>query len=443
MKSTKVSAMALAAIALGGGLLPAQEFEVRIVAPDSILLNSTFEVAFTLTSRNLPAGGEGARGWTLGVSHQGLEIVEATTASTVVEELLRGGFENTQLTYSSPERPQNDGFVSAVILSFMNATTLPTSGTVTIARATYRAGPEACTGARIAVTDGLEGSGTPIKNVVTWQITSYHAGKAERTYPGCSPNDYVLRIDGPGSVDIPVGERRRLSTSVRLAQAVPTAHGWTLAVAHDPELFQIVGVSLDGSGIEGLLDPGGFALFEVTSGAGNSGFTAQAEFPPGPWRALPAPEAIVAVAEYELVAPADPAWVGWVLQGAFEFAGSLRGSGGPVTNTVIPDGNLVLHPLAIGVRVIPATAFIRGDANGDGAVDLADSLAVLFHLFEGGAEVCLEAANGNDDALVDLSDAVHILEHLFRSGPSIPPPWPDCGTDPGLASLGCDRSSCP
>jgi hypothetical protein len=58
----------------------------------------------------------------------------------------------------------------------------------------------------------------------------------------------------------------------------------------------------------------------------------------------------------------------------------------------------------------PSRLFIRGDANGDGALDIADPVATLGFLFLGDAVPgCLEAANTNDDGEVDISDAVHTL----------------------------------
>jgi hypothetical protein len=90
-------------------------------------------------------------------------------------------------------------------------------------------------------------------------------------------------------------------------------------------------------------------------------------------------------------------------------------------------------------------AFQRGDANGDGALDLSDAIHVLAHLFLSGPEPgCLEAADADDDGAVGLTDAVRLLSHLFRSGPPPSPPGsPEspCGPDPGLpggpGDLGC------
>jgi polyhydroxybutyrate depolymerase len=89
----------------------------------------------------------------------------------------------------------------------------------------------------------------------------------------------------------------------------------------------------------------------------------------------------------------------------------------------------------------PPTSFIRGDTNGDAALDLADVIQVLQFLFNGGPIDCIETGNSNSDGSLDLSDAIFMLLHLFSSG--IPPgdPHPLCGNGPVL--IECATGSCP
>jgi len=84
-----------------------------------------------------------------------------------------------------------------------------------------------------------------------------------------------------------------------------------------------------------------------------------------------------------------------------------------------------------GKVALPVT-FRRGDAGGDGAVDLSDPISVLSWLFlSGSAPGCLDAADTNDDGGIDLSDAIGVLTYLFLGGTEIPPPGPTaCGQDP-------------
>lgn len=73
--------------------------------------------------------------------------------------------------------------------------------------------------------------------------------------------------------------------------------------------------------------------------------------------------------------------------------------------------------------------FIRGDANGDRAIDLSDSVGVLSALFLGGALDCPDAADLNDDGKLDISDALYGLSYLFLDGEPPAKPFPNPGPD--------------
>jgi hypothetical protein len=82
-------------------------------------------------------------------------------------------------------------------------------------------------------------------------------------------------------------------------------------------------------------------------------------------------------------------------------------------------------------------SFVRGDANGDGLVNLSDAVKVLVHLFRAGSIACADAADVNDSETIEVTDAVVLLEFLFRLGRSPAPPYPAPGVDPSGATLGC------
>ncbi len=90
--------------------------------------------------------------------------------------------------------------------------------------------------------------------------------------------------------------------------------------------------------------------------------------------------------------------------------------------------------LAPGCRGV---GFVRGDANIDGARDIADAIKILFHLFGGQALSCLDAADVNDDGQMNIADAVYALAFLFAAGAPPPPPFPDAGWDPTDDDLDC------
>ncbi|MEM7263602.1 MAG: hypothetical protein AAF488_16560, partial [Planctomycetota bacterium] len=84
-------------------------------------------------------------------------------------------------------------------------------------------------------------------------------------------------------------------------------------------------------------------------------------------------------------------------------------------------------------------AFVRGDTNFDGQVDISDPVATLQFLFQGGdAPLCMDSADANDSGEVDLSDAVTTLGLLFQGAESLPMPYPETGIDPTDDNFECD-----
>jgi hypothetical protein len=82
--------------------------------------------------------------------------------------------------------------------------------------------------------------------------------------------------------------------------------------------------------------------------------------------------------------------------------------------------------------------FTRGDADGDGKVDISDAVAFLSSMFRAGAPFsCEDAADANDDGKLNIGDALATLTHLFAGG-SLPNPGAlASGPDPT-----CDRLDC-
>ncbi len=111
------------------------------------------------------------------------------------------------------------------------------------------------------------------------------------------------------------------------------------------------------------------------------------------------------------------------------------------------------NPVTIPVKVAEGGAilvqdnprrFLRGDVNGDGALDASDPVALLSFLFRKPSRSiagCPDAADVNDDGGVDLADALALLSYAFRGGEPPRPPFPQAGIDPTLDPLtACERS---
>ena len=70
---------------------------------------------------------------------------------------------------------------------------------------------------------------------------------------------------------------------------------------------------------------------------------------------------------------------------------------------------------------------IRGDANSDREVDLADAISMLHHLFlrRLSSPGCSVALDVNSDDIFDISDPIFLLFFLFNGGLAIAAPYPD------------------
>jgi hypothetical protein len=80
--------------------------------------------------------------------------------------------------------------------------------------------------------------------------------------------------------------------------------------------------------------------------------------------------------------------------------------------------------------VLGAQNFIRGDANGDGTLNIADSITILNFIYNGGVPPTpLDASDANDNGVVEISDSVYTFVYLFSGGPPPPAPFPGPGID--------------
>lgn len=72
--------------------------------------------------------------------------------------------------------------------------------------------------------------------------------------------------------------------------------------------------------------------------------------------------------------------------------------------------------------------FIRGDADFDGVITLADAIGILGYL-TGSATVCRDALDTNDDGALNIVDPIYLLSYSFLMGTPPVSPFPGCGTD--------------
>lgn len=88
-------------------------------------------------------------------------------------------------------------------------------------------------------------------------------------------------------------------------------------------------------------------------------------------------------------------------------------------------------------------SFLRGDANGDGAVDISDGIAILQFLFNCGQDcpmACDDAADYDDNGVIEMTDAINVFGFLFQGGAAPAAPYPVEGTDTTEDTLSCGNA---
>lgn len=95
----------------------------------------------------------------------------------------------------------------------------------------------------------------------------------------------------------------------------------------------------------------------------------------------------------------------------------------------------------MGTYEFHGTQFVRGDANADGTVNIADAVFIVQYLFNkkwGRPPTCFDAADGNDDGRINICDVIAVVLGVSNCHRAIPAPYPTCGPDPTDDLLKCD-----
>jgi hypothetical protein len=91
---------------------------------------------------------------------------------------------------------------------------------------------------------------------------------------------------------------------------------------------------------------------------------------------------------------------------------------GTVGQTAVGPGSSPSYDMNSGFWQNFLGGFLRGDANADGTVDLADVVYLVNYLYiNGPAPVPTEAGNANCDEKIDVRDVVYLINYLLRDGP--------------------------
>lgn len=145
------------------------------------------------------------------------------------------------------------------------------------------------------------------------------------------------------------------------------------------------------------------------------------------------------VAYPEVVVRRDGVAIATVPGNTLQFVDTGVGLGPRAYSVAARDGSQESGPSACSLVVTGGAGdFIRGDASGDGNVDIADAVYILAYLFSNGPDPsCFDAADVDDDGVVNIADAISLLGFLFGTGLQPPQPYPTPGGDPTFDALGC------
>lgn len=87
--------------------------------------------------------------------------------------------------------------------------------------------------------------------------------------------------------------------------------------------------------------------------------------------------------------------------------------------------------LATGGPLAAQESFIRGDANSDGVVTIADAHFAMNHMFRGNVTPpCRDADDVDDSGQINLTDVITLLSSQYLGGDPPAPPYPGAGPDP-------------
>lgn len=141
---------------------------------------------------------------------------------------------------------------------------------------------------------------------------------------------------------------------------------------------------------------------------------------------------------YEAILVArDGALVATLPGNAITYDDLGAGMSGNATYTVQALRNGTLSTASTCLVALGGAQFIRGDANGDGSLNIGDVLPILNHIFGLGALGCQDAGDIDDNGALQVNDPVLLLGYLFTSGAPPLPPFPVAGVDPTPDALTC------
>ncbi len=223
--------------------------------------------------------------------------------------------------------------------------------------------------------------------------------------------------------------------TVRMFSPTAAIEGWSFALCHWEDKAHIAEAA-PAADLDVLRngDPVDFLNTSIVAGERRAGVTQAViiDFMAKPYGPYPSGIDLLNV-RYDVVAETTIAFCDRVLGAP------------PVANVVVIRSTSYAPPAAQmrGSTLVPgalAARFIRGDANRDGTVNIADAITLCRTAVGLGPLPCADAGDVNDNGRVDLADPISLLMYLFAAGRPPASPFPSPGTDlTPWDELGCER----
>src|SRR5262245_33252259 len=201
---------------------------------------------------------------------------------------------------------------------------------------------------------------------------------------------------------------------------------------------ELVVVDLDSDGKQDLVVAGGRNANYVARfiGNGDGSFRGPVDFTTGH-----RPNSVGA-ADFDGDRKVDVAVANWSLDDPGEATlsvlyGDGEGDFSRKSDFLPPGGFRKITALAVGQVNPPRVLFRRGDASGEGRINITDAILILRFLFSAGEVGCLDASDVDDDGEITITDPILLLAWLFQGGNALAPPSAEPGPDPTPDGLGC------
>ena len=100
--------------------------------------------------------------------------------------------------------------------------------------------------------------------------------------------------------------------------------------------------------------------------------------------------------------------------------------------------------LIVDLKVSDDRGFSRGDANGDGKINIVDGVLLAENIFLSKYVFfdCKDMLDVDDDGRLDVAGPVYLLTYIFLHGPAPAAPFKACDADATPDVLGCNQNNC-